>query len=127
MKKILALCLALIMCLAVFAGCEKDEAARLTKLRQESPEYFGLETFKGLEVYVSAIAPDVYRCYLMPGANRNYGFEDFVHMRGVSVEDMKLILSTYDIPKDEIAYLRYDDPASSYLILGEVNVAALFE
>lgn len=92
-----------------------EEALDLDALREEYPEYFDLSAFKGLELYAWQMGPGVLRCGLMEGTNRNKTSEEIWNLRGVTVEEMKLILSTYDVPADNIFLYPFLHPASSYI------------
>ena len=92
-----------------------EEALNLDALRERYPEYFGLSAFKGLELYVWQLGPGVLRCGLMEGTNRNKTSEEIWSLRGVTVEEMKRILSTYDVPADNIFLYPFLHPASSYI------------
>ena len=92
-----------------------EEALDLDTLREKYPEYFGLSAFKGLELYVWQMGPGVLRCGLMEGTNRNKTSEEMWNLRGVTVEEMKLILSTYDVPAENIFLYPFLHPASSYI------------
>ena len=91
------------------------EAPDLEALREEYPEYFGLSAFKGLELYVWQLGPGVLRCGLMEGTNRNKTSEEILGLRGTTPEEMKRILSTYDVPAEDIAVLPFLHPVSSYI------------
>ena len=92
-----------------------EEALDLDALREEYPEYFGLSAFKGLELYVWQMGPGVLRCGLMEGTNRNKTNEEIWNLRGVTPEEMKQILSTYDVPEENIFLYPFLHPASSYI------------
>ncbi len=93
-------------------GTEKGD---LTALREMYPEYFDLPTGKGLEVYVWQMAPDSYSCGVMAGTNRYKELEELMNLKGASVGEMKAILSGYDIPKENIFIIPWQNPISSYL------------
>ena len=92
-----------------------EEALDLDALREKYPEYFGLSAFKGLELYVWQMGPGVLRCGLMEGTNRNKTNEEIWNLRGVTPEEMKQILSTYDVPEENIFLYPFLHPASSYI------------
>ena len=92
-----------------------EEALDLDALREKYPEYFGLSAFKGLELYVWQLGPGVLRCGLMEGTNRNKTSEEIWNLQGATAEEMKLILSTYDVPADNIFLYPFLHPASSYI------------
>ena len=93
----------------------------LDTLREKYPEYFNLSGFKGLEVYVWRMAEDSYQCGLLPGTNRNKAPEEIWDLRPLSIEQMKIILSTYDIPDENIFIFTYSNPLSSYIGTSDDN------
>ena len=92
-------------------------------LREKYPEYYDLSTFKGLEVYVWQMAPNSYSCGVMMGTNRSKTLEELMNLKGAGIDEMKAILSSYDIPKENISVIPWQNPISSYLseywIIGE--------
>ncbi len=101
------------------AGNEPDprpsDAELLADLRKKVPEYFDLDTFKGLEVYVWQMNAYSYSFGVLPGTNRNKTLEELAGLKGISAEEMRAILSTYDIPKENIAVIAWQNPISSYI------------
>lgn len=99
----------------------------ITELMEEYPLYFGMGTDKGLWVYVAQTSKDNYRCVLLQGRNQMYSSYDIWSFRAksTSIEEMKLILSTYDIDRDSISIHAYNDPTSSYYT--EINDAYIKE
>ena len=93
----------------------ESQPAQADGLREKYPEYFDLPTSKGLEVYVWQLAPDSFSCGLMEGTNREKTPEELMALKGASIEEMKTILSDYDIPKEDIFIIPWQNPASSYL------------
>lgn len=89
-------------------------ADQLANLRKLYPEYFDLSTSNGLDVYVWAFAAGSYHCGLVSGRNTAYSMEDVMDLRAASLEDMALILSTYDIPRENITIVLTQHPLSSY-------------
>ncbi|MCR5683688.1 MAG: copper amine oxidase N-terminal domain-containing protein [Clostridiales bacterium] len=85
-------------------------------LREQFPQYFDLSTFKGLEVYVWSMAEGSYRCGVLAGTNRNKTWEEIMDLslHSVSVEEMKQILASYDIPDEEVFLLACHQPISSF-------------
>lgn len=76
------------------------------------PQFHGLDTFKGLEVYVWKNG--TWRCGVRSGTNRLATQEElWAFGEGVTLETMALILSTYRITRDEVAILYSYDPAFS--------------
>ena len=92
-----------------------EEAPDEADLRGKYPEYFGLSAFKGLELYVWQLGPGVLRCGLMEGTNRNKTSEEIWNLQGATAEEMKRILSTYDVPEEDISIMPFLHPVSSYI------------
>ena len=97
-------------------------------LRQNYPQYFNLDTFKGLEVYVWQMGQNSYRFGLLPGTNRNKTFQELINLDGIRLEDMKIILSTYNISSDDIMIIPYHHPYSSYSVqISETDIQKLYK
>ena len=93
---------------------ETDNTVSLETLKEKYPEYFGLDITNGLEVYVSQFAEKVYQCQLFSGQtsflkNNKIDFE-----KRTTLQEMKLILSTYDISSEDIVVIPHYNPLSSY-------------
>ena len=84
-------------------------------LRAKYPEYFDLSTFKGLEVYVWQMGPNSYSCGVMLGTNRNKTLEELANLKGATIEEMRAILSTYDIDEKSISVIPWQNPVSNYI------------
>ena len=91
------------------------ESEYLADLREKFPEYFDLDTFKGLEVYAWQMAGNSYSFGALTGTNRNKTLEEMMRLKGATAEEMKAILSTYDIPKESIIVIPWQNPISSYI------------
>lgn len=87
----------------------------MDSLREKYPEYFDLSTFKGLELYVWQMGPNSYSCGLMLGTNRNKTLEELINLKGVTIAEMRAILSTYDIEEKDIIIIPWQNPVSSYI------------
>jgi len=116
MKKTTALVLALI-CILGLAGCNKIGTE--TDLRESFPEYYNLDTFKGIEVYVWQTEGGEYRCGALSGTNRNKTFEEISELvrNGATIEKMRSILSSYDIEKEGIFIVPITVTSSDYEII----------
>ena len=125
MKKIVvAICL---MALTVaLSGCEdksdsvpSQEIAvteqTMDALEEKYPEYYGLSTFKGLEVYVWQMSQGGYSFGVLPGTNREKTSQEIWELKGASAEEMKTILASYDIDEDNIIIIPIQNPISSYI------------
>ena len=84
-------------------------------LREKYPEYFDLPTTKGLEVYVWQIVGSSYSCGVMAGTNREKTLEELMNLKGAGINEMRAILSAYDIPKENIIIVPWQNPVSSYI------------
>ena len=94
---------------------KSETAIDIASLRAKYPEYFDLSTFKGLELYVWQMAEGSYSCGLMLGTNRNKTLEELVNLKGASIEEMRAILSTYDIDENDVFIIPWQNPVSSYI------------
>ncbi len=85
-------------------GSDVQDTPTEAALRERFPEYYDLSTFKGLEVYVWQMAEDTYSCGVMEGTNRNKTHEEIAALarNPATIEEMKVILSSYGIPYDNI-------------------------
>ena len=92
----------------------------VASLKAKYPEYFDLDTFKGLEVYVWQMASDSYSFGVMSGTNREKTLEELMSLKGASLEEMRIILSTYDIAQEDVFIIPWQNPISSYL--GEYGI-----
>lgn len=102
-----------------------EPAADIGKLREKYPDYFDLDTSKGLEVYVWQMGKDHYSFGLLSGTNREKTFEELMAMKGASAAEMKAILSSYDINERDIVIVPWQNPISSYL--GEYMISFDYE
>ena len=86
------------------------------ELRIRFPQYYDLITPKGLEVYVWQTADNVYYCGLLPGTNRGATEDEITDLaaNGATVEEMKVILSSYDDPYESIFIVPCIQPTSNY-------------
>ncbi len=89
-------------------------ANKFDYLREYVPEYFGLSTDKGLEVYVWQLEENSYLCGLLPGQNLHYSDNRLWNLKPTTIEEMKYILGTYDINPNLISILPISVPHSSY-------------
>lgn len=87
---------------------------RIKELRESHPQYFDLSDY-GLTVYVWRWYDGNERCMVFRGPATEVDHMTLVgeSKNGVSIEDMKLILSTYDLEERNITVRLYSDPFSS--------------
>ncbi len=133
MKKTTLICFALCLLLALL-GCgagvdaeQSDGSGALTsddgtqntgteavpsedELREKFPEYFGLDSFKGIEVYVWKTDDGEYKCGALTGTNRLKTEDELRDLQenGATVAEMKVILASYELDKNSIAIVPID-------------------
>ena len=102
------------MALLAFTACMSKEAAALKK---EYPQYFGLDTSKGLDIIVWQMAADSYSFGLLPHSEeeRDWQDADLKNLKGVTAEQMKTILSTYKTESITLNVVPWQNPVSSYI------------
>ena len=81
----------------------ETEPRSLDELRTLFPEYFGLDTTDGLLLYAREDASGAIGFSLLASMNQKRSVEELLSCRTVSAEEMKRIISTYDIPENQIA------------------------
>ncbi len=89
----------------------------LKQLEQTHPHFFNVPTEGGLTVYVWEMAKDIYECHLAnTSQEKASGGQGYVYSIGaVKVEEMKAILTTYDIDRKDITIQPVISPWSSYV------------
>lgn len=94
-----------------------DENSALDSLKRSVPEYFNLDHSHGLDVYVWQMAKNNYNFGLLPHTEtlRDWISAELMNLKGISVEDMRLILDTYGIDQEDIHVIPWQNPLSSYL------------
>ena len=119
---------ALILCLAVaicfLTNPEADSAFDPEKLTSEQrdvyekyPEYFGLDSSKGLDVYVCQFALGSYSFSLTPYSETEMTRSELMksHPMGASAKSMRIILSSYDVDANDVRIIPWQNPLSSYI------------
>jgi len=99
-------------------------------LRIKYSEYYNLDTFKGIEVYVWQNEDGEYRCGAMSGTNRGKTIEEYTALaeNSASIKEMKSILASYKIEKDSIIIIQIDNPFSSEDInIREINPEEIYD
>lgn len=114
MKKI-CVSVIFIVILLYLIGCSHTS----DDLFEKYPEYYNLDTFKGIEVYVWQTENSDYLCGAMSGTNRDKSIEEIsaLTMNGVSIKGMKTILASYDIDKEEISIIPITITSTGYEVL----------
>ncbi len=85
------------------------------RLEKQYPAYFDLDTEDGLAVYVWQMSSDGYCCALLSGSD-NRTEAELSRMKGTTIEEMRLILNTYEIEDNDIdvVIVPFRNPLSSY-------------
>jgi len=92
----------------------------MDQLKSKFPNYFGLTTSKGLEVYIWQMAEGSYSCGLLPSKNLNYTQEELwnLHKSSASLDEMRAIIADYmvngNVSKSDIIIRAIGMPHSSY-------------
>ncbi len=88
----------------------------LSGLKKIYPDYFGLDASKGLDVIVWQMAKNSYSFGLLPHAEaRDRLDRELWDLKTARADDMRAILSTYDISEDMIRIIPWQNPYSSYI------------
>ncbi|MBE6880728.1 MAG: hypothetical protein E7490_07860 [Ruminococcaceae bacterium] len=84
-----------------------------TDLKAKYPQYFDLDTSKGLVVYTwfTPQVGDEDVCILVPGKNIGYTDDEILSMPVVSVSEMKEILKSYNVSSDKISVAFFKHPS----------------
>lgn len=91
----------------------------LDSLRRIYPQYFGLDTSKGLEVYWYQMARDNYNWVLVPGKNAQYTWQPLMDLPPATTQEMRAIVYSYGLDESEISILQTWAPHSSYVYMGD--------
>ena len=81
-------------------------------LRVKYPEYYNLDTFKGIEVYVWQNEDGEYRCGAMSGTNRGKTIEELIALtdNSTTIDEMKKILKSYKSERDSSIIIQVANP-----------------
>ena len=90
---------------------------RQKELFEQFPEYFGLDATNGLDVYVWQMAEGSFSFGVKPHSDEPLGWQstELYKLRSVGAYDMRLILATYSIERENINIIPWQNPLSSYL------------
>ncbi len=98
----------------IVGGTEVSTWPTPESLKEKYPEYFNLSTSKGLEVYIWQMGEKSYYCGLRSGRNLVYSVEELLNLTPTSIEEMRIIVNSYQIPKEHVAIQPVNVPYSSY-------------
>ncbi len=122
-KKLTLIISAFALCAVLLSSCSITDRTPdsdpgllvLSKLKQKYPDYFGLSTFKGLEVYVWQMAENSYSFGVLSGTNRIKSPKELLALKGAKAQEMKVILASYNIDESMVLIIPLQHPLSSYL------------
>lgn len=85
-------------------------------LKEEYPQYFGIDDTDGLDIVVWQMSKDSYSFGLLPHSEeiRENTDEDLLKLKPVSLEQMRIILSTYRTDRRKMDIVIWHNPFSSY-------------
>lgn len=88
-----------------------------TELANTYPEYFGIDTSNGLDIYVWQLAKEHYDFGLLPHAEEGKDWldKDLLGLKGVSAKTMREILSYYELDGVDVHIIPWQNPISSYM------------
>ncbi len=93
----------------------KGQGALIEQLRKTHPHFFNIPTDGGLTVYIWQMAKDHYECYLANTFREAISDNSFAYSVGAAtIAEMRAILTTYDISREEITLQPVINPLSSY-------------
>ncbi|MBE6778011.1 MAG: hypothetical protein E7541_01335 [Ruminococcaceae bacterium] len=84
------------------------------KLRDTYPHFFDLDASGGLTVFVWEIAEGQYRCYLMDTLTVAISDMNYAFTNGCTIGEMRAILDTYSLSREQISVQPVRNPLSSY-------------
>lgn len=89
----------------------------VSSLREKCPEYFGLDTSNGLDVYVWQMNQNSYSFGVLPHEDtpRDWISAELMKLRGTDAQEMRLILKSYGIEESDIHIIPWQNPYSSYI------------
>ncbi len=87
-------------------------------LKKKYPQYFGLDASRGLRVYFSQFAANSYDLYLFSAKDSEPDYQDLWEATSAEIDEMRVILSTYDVDPAMISVTHFQHPLSSYIGVG---------
>lgn len=129
MKKVFILAVAFLL---LFTGCGKQKNETTGKvgttdkkrmnekqieLMEKHPGFFGLDASGGLDVLVCQFAPEHYSLALTEHSETPRDMTDpkMWNLDGVYAREMKEILATYPVGRDDVHIIPWQNPVSSYI------------
>lgn len=89
----------------------------VSSLREKYPEYIGLDTSNGLDVYVWQMNQNSYSFGVLPHEDtpRDWISAELMNLRGTDAQEMRLILKSYGLEESDIHIIPWQNPYSSYI------------
>ncbi len=128
MRRIALILIAVIAVSGLFCGCGRVSASELpsqdqiSKIKEEYPGVFGLDTSKGLDIVVWQLAEHDLNFALVRHRDGEYGIVDDELLEltghkasGLSLDQLKEVLTTYDVSKDDLYVVPWQSSLSSYI------------
>lgn len=99
-----------------YAEVNNENAFYIDELREKYPMYFDKPKGKGLGIYIWQMAENTYSCGLLPNTNLGYTQEQLfeLHKYPASIEEMRAIVASYNVSKDDVVIIGITMPHSSY-------------
>lgn len=94
---------------------DKNEEKEIKKLQERYPHFFNLNIENGVTVYVTKLSQDNFECYLTSNLNPTDPQKVMHFDELASIDEMKLILSTYNLTNEEITVEPFRHLLSSYI------------
>ena len=90
------------------------------EMMDKFPEYFGLNASNGLDVLVWQFSQNSYYFGLNESGEDIQNDDEgllirYISLKGTSVEEMRIILSTYNVDESDITIVPWQNPLSSYM------------
>lgn len=89
-------------------------SAESKQLKEKYPQFFDVSTDGGLTVYIWQMSKDNYSCYLANNSMEAVSDNSFAYDVGATIAEMRAILTTYDIDRNDITIQPVRNPLSSY-------------
>ena len=101
---------------SILKSALKNTSTDIDVLKAKYPHFFDISTDGGLTVYVWQMAEENYRCYLANTFMEAISDNSFMYStdESATVEEMRAILSTYNIEQKDITVQGIRNPLSSY-------------
>ena len=97
------------------AYLDKIENSVHQALIDKYPEYYQLNTDKGLEIYVYQMSAKLYSCVLVSAKDDVYRWDELLKKPSTTMDEMREIVQSYRLDRSMISIIPIQMPHSSYL------------